>query len=286
MEFRILSPAGSPDALKKAVSFGAQSIYLGLDRYNARMKAPNFTLENLEENIRYAHLFDCKVFLTVNISLKESELPDALNLVVRAYRKGIDGVILTDLGLLRLLKKSVPELYLAASTQLNVHNRTGAELCKKIGFRRIVLARETHLEEIRQMSMTGLDLESFAQGAMCVSQSGQCLFSAFIASNSGNRGLCAQPCRKKYTAYDRNGKKLKSGYLMSMKDLCCLRKLDRMKRAGISSFKIEGRNRRAEYVAQTTKTYTEALLGRISVSAEDELKKIYNRGDFTVGYLF
>ncbi len=286
MEFRILSPAGSPDAFKRAVTFGAQSVYLGLDRFNARMKAPNFTLENLEENVRYAHLFDCKVFLTVNISLKESELPDALDLVIQAYQKGIDGVILADLGLLRLLKQAVPELYLVASTQLNVHNRLGAEFCKTLGFRRIVLARETHFNDIAELSQTGMELEGFAQGAMCVSQSGQCLFSSLIASNSGNRGLCAQPCRKKYVCYDKNGKQLKSGYLMSMKDLCCLRELDRMKEAGITSFKIEGRNRRAEYVAQTTKLYVDALRGDVADSAENELKKIYNRGDFTKGYLF
>ena len=285
MKQAILSPAGSIEALQSAGACGANEIYLGLDRFNARMKAENFTLENLKTWVEYAHLFQCKVFLTLNVSLKESELSEALHLLQQAYLCGIDGAILTDLALIALAAESMPDLYLVASTQLNVCNAEGVAFLRELGIRRVVLSRECTKEDIDRICESGIvDVEIFAQGAMCVCQSGQCLFSSMVAGNSGNRGRCAQPCRKRYVASDTSGKELKRGYLLSMKDLCLLKDLKDFPK--VSSFKIEGRNRRAEYVAQATDCYIRTLNGRGSSQDLSLLKRVYNRGDYTKGYAY
>lgn len=283
----ILAPAGNPDALMAAVFNGADAVYLGLNKFNARMKADNFTTENLPEWVNFCHLFNVKVFVTINTCIKNSEFKEACQLGRYCYENFVDGLIVTDIGLLRYLKDNCPDFDVTLSTQQNIHNVAGAKIAEELGCSRVVVSRETPLADIEKIhERVGIDVEAFLHGALCVSVSGQCLFSSFIDGNSGNRGLCAQPCRQKYDCIV-DGQNIKTGYLLSARDLCLIRNVGKLADCGVKMLKIEGRNRRAQYVAQTTKTYRKVIDDDYTWTDNDlyELKTIYNRGNYTNGYI-
>ena len=279
----ILAPAGSVEQLVAAVNNGCDAVYLGLDSFNARMKAANFTLENLSEHIDYCHLFGVKVFVALNISVKNSEFDRAAELLLQVYERNADGVIVTDLALMRLAAALPKPFDVVASTQLNAHDKLGAEFLKELGATTVVCARECSLEDIRGIASTGIDVECFLHGALCVCQSGQCLFSSMVGGNSGNRGLCAQPCRKKYSA--ENGR---SGYLLSARDIIGLDTAKDLMEAGATTFKIEGRNRRAEYAGITSRIYRKVFDDNFVYSDCDavQLAEMYNRAMRRNNYLY
>ncbi len=291
----LLAPAGGMEAFVAAVENGADAVYLGARAFSARGYASNFSEEELEEVIDYAHLRGVKVYVTVNTLLKEEEVENALKLLSWLRQIGTDAIIIQDLGLISLARKYLPDLPLHASTQMTLHNSEGVEFAKKLGIERVVLSRECSLEEIKQMrEKTGTEIEVFIHGALCISYSGQCLLSSLIGGRSGNRGFCAQPCRKKYRLYC-EGKSIKTtgSYLLSPKDLNTTSGLGALIKAGIESFKIEGRMKRPEYVAGVVRIYRR-LIDRYlenpegySVSEEEQeaLTQLFNRG-FTQGYFF
>ncbi len=291
----LLAPAGGMEAFVAAVENGADAVYLGARAFSARGYASNFSEEELEEAIDYAHLRGVKVYVTVNTLLKEGEVENALKLLSWLRQIGTDAIIIQDLGLISLARKYLPDLPLHASTQMTLHNSEGVEFAKKLGIERVVLSRECSLEEIKQMrEKTGTEIEVFIHGALCISYSGQCLLSSLIGGRSGNRGFCAQPCRKKYRLYC-EGKSIKTtgSYLLSPKDLNTTSGLGALIKAGIESFKIEGRMKRPEYVAGVVRIYRR-LIDRYlenpegySVSEEEQeaLTQLFNRG-FTQGYFF
>ena len=256
---KILSPAGNFECLKSAVFNGADEVYLGINQFNARNNIDGFTLLNLEEAVDFAHIYGVKVHLAINILFSNSELLDALNTIVKAYNMGVDAFIIQDLGLAELTHKLYPEIELHASTQMGLHNLEGVQALEKIGFKRVVLSRETPLSEIKRIKEnTNVELEYFAQGALCVSFSGNCYMSSYLHGASGNRGKCKQLCRLPYTL-ERENKKIASGYLLSAKDFNMLDRIDELKKAGIDAIKIEGRARRPYYVATATKIYKNAV---------------------------
>lgn len=285
----ILAPVGSFQSLKAAVLNGANAVYLGGKLFNARHYASNFSNEELLEAVRYAHLRDVKVYVTVNILMDESEIEDALDYVTFLYEIGVDAIIVQDLGFAMLVKDMIPNMPLHASTQMTVNNLEGVKYLEALGFERVVLARETPIEEIKYIKAnSNVELEGFIHGALCISYSGQCLMSSLIGGRSGNRGTCAQPCRMEYTVLDEEDKALKnwdSGYYLSTKDLNTLEHIKEIIDGGIVSLKIEGRMKRPEYVATVVKTYRKALdLGSEYITREDkaDVKQIFNR-EFTKG---
>lgn len=280
----ILAPAGSVEQLLAAVNNGCDAVYLGLDSFNARMKAPNFTAENLREYVRFCHLFGVKVYATINTSVKNCEFDKAAELLLDVYKQNVDGVIVTDLALMRLAAKLPKPFEIVASTQLNVHDRAGAEFVKDAGATTVVCARECRLEDVRAIASTGINVEFFLHGALCVCQSGQCLFSSMVGGNSGNRGLCAQPCRKKYVSNADNY----GGYLLSARDMCGVATAKLLAEAGAETFKIEGRNRRAEYAGVASRVYRKAFDNGFAFDEADvtDLKEMYNRGMSENRYLF
>ncbi|MFY9507031.1 MAG: peptidase U32 family protein, partial [Caldicoprobacterales bacterium] len=198
-QIELLAPAGSKEALIAAVQNGADAVYLGAGKYNARRMADNFTDMDLKEVVEYAHLYGVKIYITLNILIKERELRDIRGCLDYLKDLCVDGLIVQDLGLAKIVAKDYPELSLHASTQMTIHQLEGAKVIEDLGFSRVVLARELSLEEIRQISeKTSLELETFVHGALCVSYSGQCLMSSMVGGRSGNRGMCAQPCRMLY----------------------------------------------------------------------------------------
>lgn len=281
----LLAPAGNLTNLKIAVANGADAVYLGIDEFNARANEENFTIESLKEGIDYAHLFGVKVYLALNILLKDSEIDLALELTEKALQMGVDALILQDIGLAMLIKKRFPNAVLHASTQMGCSNLEGAKFLKNLGFSRIVLARETPLEDIKIIKQElDIEIEYFVHGALCVSYSGNCYLCSLLADASGNRGKCKQFCRLSCSI---NGNGIfKRGYMLSTKDICMLSKLKELENAGVDSFKIEGRARRGGYVGRVTKIYREAIDGN-GYSQQDllSLKKVFNRGDFCEGYL-
>lgn len=282
--YTILAPAGSVEQLVAAVNNGCDAVYLGLDSFNARMKASNFTLDNLPEWVNYCHLFGVKVYVAINTSLKNSEFLSAIKLLLGAYKCNVDGVIVTDLALMRIAGSLPKPFEIVASTQLNIHDKYGAEFVKKCGATSVVCARECSLNDIRQIASVGMDVECFLHGAVCVCQSGQCLFSSIVGGNSGNRGLCAQPCRKYYRSD--NGK---SGYLLSARDMCSLDTARDLANAGATTFKIEGRNRRSEYAGLASKVYRR-LFDSNDLSADSNdytlLAEMFNRSMSSNRYLY
>ncbi len=278
---KILSPAGNFECLKMAVFNGADEVYLGINNFNARNNIDGFNLSNLEEAIDFAHIFNVKVNLAINILFSDNELQDALNTIVKAYNMGVDYFIIQDLGLAYLVNKNYPQIEIHASTQMAIHNLEGVKYLEKFGFKRIVLARETPLSEIKRIRKnTSVELEYFAQGALCVSFSGNCYLSSYLYNASGNRGRCKQLCRLPYTL-KKNGKQIKTGYLLSAKDFNMINRLDDLKNAGIDVIKIEGRARRPFYVATTTREYYNKL--HDNSSNLDNLKLAFNR-EYTEGY--
>ncbi len=250
----LLAPAGSLEAFFAAMEFGADAVYVGLKEFSARAKAKNVNRDELERMVGYAHARQRKVFLTLNTLVKEKELSHLIDVLAAVEAIGIDAVILQDMGVWRLAKRHFPGLELHASTQLTIHNAAGVQMAERLGFSRAVLARELTLAEIAAIKRaTSLDLEHFVHGAHCFSFSGQCSFSSWLGGMSGNRGRCAQPCRRRYHH------KGKDGYYFSPNDLSAIDLLPELAAAGIMSFKIEGRMKSAEYVANVVQAYRTVL---------------------------
>jgi len=301
----LLAPAGSIDALKAAVNAGADAVYISGKKFGARKFATNFTDSKIEEGLIYAKLRGVKVYITVNTLIKDSQILTVAKYLIWLYKTGVDAVIIQDLGIAGLAKKIVPDLDMHASTQMTIHNTPGVEWASNFGFKRVVLARELGISEVEDIKTKttdrGIEIEIFGQGALCYSYSGQCLLSSFIGGRSGNKGMCAQPCRKQYTLIggkiDPYGRpidchpiNLKEKYLISTRDLAVYENLNRIASSKVDSLKIEGRMRSAEYVAIVVKIYRKALdsisKGKWKPSLEDIslLKLAFNRG-FTGGYL-
>ena len=288
----LLSPVGNFECLKAAVQNGANAVYFGANTFSARAFATNFDLETLEDAINYAKLRNVKTNLTLNTLIKDNEFKQAFELAKKAYEFGIDAIIIQDLGLANQLLKAFPDITLHASTQMTVHNLEGVKQLEKLGFKRVVLSRELSINEIEHICKnTNIEIEVFVHGALCISYSGQCLFSSMVGGRSGNRGKCAQPCRLPYKLYE-NEKIIDKGYLLSTRDLCGLDKLSELVNAGVNCLKIEGRMKSPEYVATVTNIYRK-YLDRLSSSTtfniEDNDKKdlmqVFNRGGFSTGHL-
>ncbi len=278
---KLLSPAGNLTSLKTAVFFGADEVYLGVNEFNARNNVDGFTLDNLESAVDFCHLYGVKVCLAINILFKTHELERALTVVKSAFRFGVDYFIVQDLGLAYLIKKHIPTAVLHASTQMAVHNLEGVLALAPYGFKRVVLARETPLEEIKRIKQnTDIEIEYFVHGALCVSFSGNCYLSSYLFNASGNRGVCKQLCRLPYELYHDN-KKVASGYLLSAKDFDLSDKLNELLNAGVDVLKIEGRARRPFYVGEITRYYRRLLDGNKNAKSDKLLA--FNRG-FTPAY--
>lgn len=283
MGLELLAPAGSPEALTAAVQAGAGAVYLGCGDLNARRNAKNFSEENLEESISYCHLRGVKVYLTLNTLLTDRELPAAARMGALASRLGADAVLVQDLGVARLLRKTVPDLPLHASTQMTVHTLDGVKVCAELGMTRAVLARELSRDAIEEIcAKAPIEIEVFVHGALCMCYSGQCAFSSVLGGRSGNRGLCAQPCRLAYTW---PGEKLPC-HPLSLKDLSLAGRLRELEKLGVACLKIEGRMKRAEYVSVVTGIFAAALReGREPTGEERKtLEAAFSRQGFTQGY--
>lgn len=278
---KILAPVGNFECLKAAIAGGANEVYLGVKEFNARNNIEGFSLETLKSAIDYAHLFGVKVLLALNILFTGDEMQSAVDVAVSAYNYGIDAFIIQDLGLASILNKNYPQMELHASTQMGIHNLEGVKAIEKYGFKRVVLARETPLKEIKRIKENSdIEIEYFAHGALCVSFSGNCYLSSYLNSASGNRGKCKQLCRLPYKLV-KGDKTLKEGYLLSAKDFDMTKRIKDLKDAGVDVLKIEGRARRAFYVYAATKQYALAINGK-SIDYES-LSLAFNRG-FTEGY--
>ncbi|MBE6028945.1 MAG: U32 family peptidase [Clostridiales bacterium] len=299
----LLSPVGGRVQLEAAINNGADAVYMGGSLFNARINAENFTEDTLAEAIDYAHESGVKVYITFNTLIKDSELARAFRYACRLYEMGADALILQDMGLARLVHKYLPDFPIHLSTQGTVYNVQALDLVKQLGFSRVVPARELSLEEISRFTAKchelEMDTEVFVHGALCMCYSGQCQMSRAFGGGgrSGNRGLCAQPCRLLYM-----DDKRRKGYFLSPKDLCTLELLPQLIEAGVDSFKIEGRLKSAEYVAVTTAVYRKYLDQYAEVATEEiitpdawkemidpadmaKLRQVFNRGGFTTGYL-
>lgn len=296
-KLELLAPAGNMDSLKAAIMAGCDAVYLGGYMFGARSFAGNFSNEEMLEAVNYAHLYGVKVYVTVNTIIYESEVETFMHYIDFLYSINVDALIIQDLGMMDLVRKTYPDLELHASTQMHVHNLEGVELAQTLGLKRVVLARETPIQVIKEIKdKTDIELEVFIHGALCVSYSGQCFMSTLIGDRSGNRGTCAQCCRQKYTLVEKMGSKVNNisdfEYLLSTKDLNTLEHIGKLIDAGVDSFKIEGRMKRPEYVYLVVSLYRKAIdsylkEGFVSITRDDiyELKKLFNR-EFTKGFLF
>ena len=290
----LLSPAGNMDSLIAAVQAGCDAVYLGGTLFGARAFAGNFKDEELIEAIKYCHLRGVKVYVTTNILIYEHEVERFLNYIEFLHKNNVDAVLIQDLGMLDLVHKTFPNLECHASTQMHIHNLDGVIMANKLGCKRVVLARETPISLVKEIKENiDVDLEIFAHGALCVSYSGQCLFSSLIGNRSGNRGSCVGSCRLPYKIVDNHNKTLNNGdYPLSMKDLNTLEYIGELIEAGVTSLKIEGRMKSPEYVYTVTKLYRMAIdsyyeTGKVYIDEEEinNLQKLFSRG-FTKGYLF
>ncbi len=287
----LLAPAGNMESLKAAAAGGCDAVYLGLQVFSARAQAGNFTHEEFIEAIRFCHIRNIRIYVTVNTMLYETEIENAIKEIDFLYKHDVDGVLIQDLGLFHYVRQCYPDLEVHCSTQMHIHNLAGVKMMMEEGASRIVLARETPIEIVREACKTGAEIEVFAYGAICISYSGQCLMSASIKNRSANRGLCAQCCRLRWS--DSHGKKFKEGeYLLSPKDLNILDRLPELLDCGVASLKIEGRMKRPEYVYLVTKTFREAIDAyyagkpyQVSEERMTQLKLMFNRG-FSHGHLF
>ena len=288
----LLSPVGDFECLKAGVQNGANSVYLGADTFSARAFASNFNSNELEKAIQYAKIRGVKTHLTLNTLVTDTEFESAMNVAKKAYEFGINAIIVQDLGLAMALMRAFPDLPIHASTQMTVHNLNGALKLQELGFRRVVLARELSVNEIAYICKnTNIEIETFIHGALCISYSGQCLFSSMLGGRSGNRGKCAGPCRLPFELLE-NHKPINTGYLLSTRDLCGLEFIPDLIHAGVKSFKIEGRMKSSEYVATVTRIYRKyidlALSDNDYVIDEDdkkELLQVFNRGMSSSGHL-
>ncbi|MCH5165232.1 MAG: U32 family peptidase [Clostridiales bacterium] len=273
---QIVAPAGNFAGLRASVNAGADAVYLGMPLFGARAKAENFDDEALKEAVDFAHLYGVKVFVTLNTLIKDVEMNEAAQMAERAYKIGVDAAIVQDIRFIEVLKKRLPDFTLHASTQMGIHNAAGAEILKDLGIKRAVLSRETLPTDIKEIKKTGIEIEYFVQGALCVSFSGNCYFSSLASSYSGNRGRCMQLCRKPYVWHGN------SGYYLSAKDLCMYDKLKMLEDLGVDAIKIEGRMRSEEYAHRSVSVYKSDMPTEKAVEA---LKSVFNRGDYCDGYL-
>lgn len=288
----LLSPVGNFESLKAAVQNGADSVYFGANTFSARAFAHNFDLDDLRKAIQYAKVRGVKTHLTLNTLIKDNEFKDALALAENAYKFGIDAIIVQDFGLAMKLIELFPDLPIHGSTQMTIHSLNGALQLQDLGFKRVVLSRELSTNEIEHICKnTDIEIECFAHGALCISYSGQCLFSSMIGGRSGNRGKCAQPCRLPYDLIE-NNKKINSGYLLSTRDLCSLDYIPFFVKSGVKCLKIEGRMKSPEYVATVTRIYRKYI--DLALSSEPyvvndndkkELMQVFNRGMSATGHL-
>lgn len=288
----ILAPAGSIDSLVAAIEAGCDAVYLGGTSFGARKFASNFNNEEIKEAIKYAHGYGVKIYVTVNTLIYEEEVEEFLNYIEFLHKANVDAVIIQDIGMMDLVRKTFPNLSIHASTQMHIHNLEGTKLMEKLGLERVVLARETNIELIKEIKeKTNIELEIFVHGALCMSYSGECLMSSLIGGRSGNRGTCTQCCRLPYNLIS-DGKKInKDNYLLSTKDLNSINNLNKLLELNIDSLKIEGRMKSPEYVYQVVKIYrllVDSYYDNKEINIEDEIKKlqiIFNR-KFTKGFLF
>ena len=293
--FELLSPAGSMESLKAGIQNGADAIYLGGSSFGARAAATNFDNDELIEAVKYAKLRDVNIFVTVNTSIKETEIEDLISYTDFLYKIGVDAIILSDIGIAEVLRKRYPNMELHASTQISAHSLNDVLELKQVGFDRVVIARELGIEEIKEIcDNVDIDIEVFIHGAICVSYSGQCLMSSMLGDRSGNRGRCAQPCRQSYKLINKTTGKIinvNGNYLLSPKDLCSIENIEKILDTGVKSLKIEGRMKRPEYVAVVTSRYRKAIDNYINnkittdkKTLKEDLEAIFNR-KFTSGYL-
>lgn len=279
----LLAPAGNVECGIAAINAGADAVYLGASAFSARANAGNFDENALAEFIKRARLLGVKVYVAMNTLVKDNEIEEFISQLLRVWNTGVDAVILQDIFLGKYIHETYPEIVLHLSTQAGVCTESGARFAKENGFSRVILARETAFSEVEKITKI-IETEVFIQGALCSSFSGQCYFSSFAGGNSGNRGRCKQPCRKQYSI-DRKGYEDKA-YALSLSDLCIGEEIEKWINAGVSSFKIEGRMRRAEYVSAAVSYYRALLDGaneRETIGALSDLKRTYNRGNYTKG---
>ncbi len=278
----LLAPAGSPEAVRAAVCAGADAVYLGTEQFNARRGARNFSPEELRAAVRYCHIRGVKVYLTLNTVVSDRELPEAVQQAHRASALGVDAALVQDLGLVRALRQCTPDLPIHASTQMTIHNLDGVRAAADLGIRRVVLSRELSRRDIAYICENApIEVEVFVHGALCMCYSGQCFMSSAIGGRSGNRGMCAQPCRLPYGWGERA-----DGYPLSLKDLSLAGHLQELQEMGVACAKIEGRMKRPEYVYIVTRVYANALREGRDPNDEElrELKEAFSRQGFTDGY--
>lgn len=283
-DFELLAPAGSLEILKGVIESGADAVYVGGSMFGARAYANNFTEEELLEAIDFAHLRRVKVYLTVNTLIKNSEFSKLYDYLLPYYKRGLDAVIVQDLGVVKAIHEYFPSMELHTSTQMTVTGADGVRFLSQFGVTRVVMAREVSLAEMKRIhEETGMELEAFVHGALCYSYSGQCLFSSILGGRSGNRGRCAQPCRLPYTV---EGKK--DEYILSLKDMCGIKALDKLHDAGVYSLKIEGRMKQLEYACGVVKYYRSYIdsMKPVTDADYDRIKALGNRCGFTDRYYF
>lgn len=282
-KLEILAPAGSFGALQAAVRCGAAAVYLGSDAFNARQHAENFAGDALKDAVAYCHVRGVQVHLTLNTLIRENELEQAVETAKRAQAFGVDALIVQDVGLARVLRGVLPDMPLHASTQLSCHTPDGVRFLRDNGFSRVVLAREMSFAEIKACAGLSVELETFVHGALCMCVSGQCYLSAALGGRSGNRGLCAQPCRLPFAVS--NSDNLTGGYALSLKDNSIVERIRDLADAGVVSFKIEGRMKRPEYVAAAVTACRAAADGEpLAEELQDDLLSVFSRSGFTDGY--
>ncbi|MGN0806170.1 MAG: U32 family peptidase [Candidatus Coproplasma sp.] len=279
----ILAPAGDEKSAYAAINAGADAIYLGLTAFSARSSAQNFDFDSLKKLISYATFFGVNIYVAMNTLVKESELESFIDTAVKVWNTGASAIIIQDLYLGAYLKREYPQMVLHLSTQAGICNEYGARYAKSLGFDRVILARETRISDIERIAKV-IETEVFVQGALCTCFSGQCYLSSFAGGNSGNRGRCKQPCRKKYKINRRNFEEY--AYRISLSDLSVGEDIQKLIDAGVASFKIEGRMRRPEYVSAAVSYYKTLLDGRESKAQLSALKRTYNRGNYTKGLAF
>ena len=283
-DFELLAPAGSLEILKGVIESGADAVYVGGSMFGARAYANNFTEEELLEAIDFAHLRGVKVYLTVNTLIKNSEFSKLYDYLLVYYKRGLDAVIVQDIGVVKAIHEYFPSMEIHTSTQMTVTGADGVRFLSQFGVTRVVMAREVSLAEMKRIhEETGMELEAFVHGALCYSYSGQCLFSSILGGRSGNRGRCAQPCRLPYTV---EGKK--DEYILSLKDMCGIKALDKLHDAGVYSLKIEGRMKQLEYACGVVKYYRSYIDSKKPVTDADydRIKALGNRCGFTDRYYF
>lgn len=291
-KIELLAPAGSYETMLVAIKAGANAIYLSGKQFGARSFAPNFTNEEIVKAVLYAHSHNVKIYVTINTIIYENEFDQLKLYIAFLYHNNVDAIIVQDLGVMAYVFKNYPDLDIHASTQMNIFNIEGAQILVELGVKRVILARETPIEEIKKICQLPIEVEVFTHGALCYSYSGNCLMSYAIGNRSGNRGSCAQPCRKRYSLYQDQKMIVQNKALLSMKDLMTIENLNELVRIGVSSFKIEGRMKKCEYVYTIISKYRKAIdkvckgeTYKLLKEDKDSIYVVFNRG-FTKGYMF